>query len=235
MDITKYKNKRFSILGDSISTFEGYTNPANAVFYDREHKISSGVLTILDTWWGILIEKLGGEFWVNNSISGSTVTWHPLYEVESYGCSDERTSSLGKDGVAPNVIIVYLGINDFGAGVRVVNDKLEGGKNELAIFSIAYREMLEKLKKNYPNAEIWCLTLPISRCSKKERFEFPFYNGGWHLLEYCDAIRESVLEYDCKLIDLYKNCESYDTLDGFHPNGEGMREIAFAVLNSLSE
>ena len=70
-----YKEKKFSILGDSISTLQGYSEPDYAAFYDTAHKLKSGVLTPSDTWWGIVIERLDGELLVNNSISGSTVTF----------------------------------------------------------------------------------------------------------------------------------------------------------------
>ena len=76
MNIDKYKNKYISILGDSISTF--------AAFYNIERKIISHIATLSDTWWGQVIEKLGAKLLVNNSISGSTVTWHPSYEIQSY-------------------------------------------------------------------------------------------------------------------------------------------------------
>lgn len=56
----RYKGKYFSILGDSISTLQGYSEPEYAVFYDTTRKLESGVLTSLDTWWGQVIEQLGG-------------------------------------------------------------------------------------------------------------------------------------------------------------------------------
>ena len=73
-DATQQKHKlRFSILGDSISTFSGYSEPAGAEFYDAEKKVLSRVTSQKDTWWGRTIEALGGTLLVNNSFSGSTV------------------------------------------------------------------------------------------------------------------------------------------------------------------
>ena len=56
-----YQNKYFSILGDSISTLEGYSQPREAAFYSGERKLKSGVFTPSDTWWGQVIERLGGQ------------------------------------------------------------------------------------------------------------------------------------------------------------------------------
>lgn len=230
----KYINKYFSILGDSISTFEGYSEPYDAIFYDALTKCQSDILRVTDTWWGQVINYLGGELLVNNSFSGSLVSKHPDCEISSYGCSNERTSSLAKKGISPDVIMVFLGTNDWGYGIKV-NPKNKEEKDSISIFSVAYRMMLSKLKNNYPLAEIWCFTLPISNYKKVNGADFPYYYGGTHIEEYCNAIRESANEYGCKIIDLYNSGKKHDTIDGFHPNAIGMKAIADTVINILEK
>ena len=44
------EKRRISILGDSISTFAGYT-PEEAVFYDSYVQWETGVKSVEDTWW----------------------------------------------------------------------------------------------------------------------------------------------------------------------------------------
>lgn len=229
-----YKNKLFSILGDSISTFENCSVPDGAAYYDMSHKLACGILTTSDTWWGQVIDRLGGELLVNNSFSGSTVCRHPSYEIQSYACSDERTASLGKCGVSPDVILVYIGTNDWGCGFRIFpDDRFGDDEDSPCLFVPAYQQMLSKLRANYPKAEIWCFTMAVSRCSAKPSFTFPYYHGGRHINEYCEAIRLCAERYGCRLIDLYKRAELYDTLDGFHPTASGMQTIADAVLNEV--
>jgi hypothetical protein len=94
MDTEKYKDKRFSVLGDSISTLQGYSEPKNAEFYDALRMRKAGLHGVEDTWWGQVIARLGGKLLVNNSISGSTVCRRPTHTIPSYACSDERTSAL---------------------------------------------------------------------------------------------------------------------------------------------
>lgn len=229
-----YKNKFFSILGDSVSTLEGYSEPEFAAFYDTAHKLAADVLTPLDTWWGQVIDRLGGELLVNNSFSGSTVCRHSSHEIPSYACSDERTSALGRSGVMPDVIMVYMGTNDWGCGTKIRSEKgCKGAENPLVSFSTAYGSMLEKLRKNYPHAEIWCMSLAVSRCSAMEDFNFPYCYGGRHISEYCDAIQTCAEKHGALFFDLYHCMEAYDTLDGFHPNASGMKWIAEAVLSEL--
>ena len=224
-----YENKYFSLLGDSISTLEGCSQPDFAAFYDWEKKLLSGVLTTADTWWGQVIDALGGRLLVNNSFSGSTVCKLPAYEIESYGCSDERTGSLHTDGQNPDVILVYLGTNDWGQGLAPVPSV--GRAGGLCVFSEAYRAMLDKLRKNYPQAELWCFTLAVSKFPEGP---FPYCYRGHYMDEYCNVIRDLAEEYGCRLIDLYRTAAPYETIDGFHPNAQGMQTLAKGVISALT-
>lgn len=228
----RYKNKLFAIFGDSISTLDGYSRPDDAAFYVGMQKFKAGVFAPEDTWWGRVIEHLGGVLLMNNSISGSVVCKHPDCLISSYGCSDERTSALSREGTFPDVIMIFMGINDWGRGIKPTPDD-ESAEGDLSIFSVAYRNMLEKLQKNYPQAELWCFTLPVSTCTHRQDFVFPYDCGGHHIEEYCEVIRACAKKCGCRVIDLYGSSVPYDTIDGFHPNAEGMKTLADAVIYQL--
>ena len=229
----QYKNKLFSILGDSISTLEGYSEPEDTAHYTGLRMFEADVFTPADTWWGQVISHLGGELLVNNSFSGSMVTKHKNCLIPSYGCSDERTSSLDRAGKMPDVIMVYMGTNDRGWGVPPTPDDA-AVKEDMAVFSVAYSHMLEKLHKNYPQAEIWCFTL--SRCTRRNSAEIsiPDYFRGHHMDEYCNVIRACAEAYGCRLIDLCRAAAPYATVDDLHPNAEGMKTLADAVIRQLT-
>lgn len=230
-DLRKYEGKFFSILGDSISTLSGYNPPDCAVYYDWEHKYLSGVYTPSDTWWGKVIQALGGHLLVNNSWSGSMVCKHPLCEIESYGCSNNRTGGLGIGSQHPDVVMILMGLNDWGKGTRV---NPRAGEYDLNIFSVAYARMLHNIKENYPHAEIWCMTLPRSYWSSNPEFIAPECFSGVPMGDYCNAIRQCAKDADCRLIDLTASDALYDTIDGYHPNAEGMRTIADRILCALN-
>ncbi|MBQ2732737.1 MAG: hypothetical protein IJF74_01130 [Clostridia bacterium] len=225
------KTKYISVLGDSLSTLAGYNPPDYAVFYEWENKRTAGIYSPDDTWWGKVINALGGKLLVNNSFSGSTVTKHPSCEIESYGCSDARTSHLGFPTISPDIILVLLGINDWGCGMQIYPTEDEKGLN---VFSVAYSAMLEKIKSNYPDAEICCLTFPRSAYKDRPDIEIPFYKGGGSFADYCDAIKKCAKEASCRLLDIYEPNAPYDTIDGFHPTAEGMQTIADAVIAAYS-
>lgn len=72
-----FKDKQFSILGDSISTLEGFNPCGYKIFYDADNGRKFDVKEMNDTWWGKVINYFGGELLVNNSWSGSRVTKLP--------------------------------------------------------------------------------------------------------------------------------------------------------------
>ena len=62
-----------SILGDSLSTFEGYQPEGYAVFYDREKQALNGITSVYDMWWAKVNQALHAYLCVNNAYSGSKV------------------------------------------------------------------------------------------------------------------------------------------------------------------
>ena len=218
-----YEGKLFSVTGDSISTLHGYQTPEEVVFYTIEKREKTGVVTFTDTWWGHVIDSLGGELLANNSVSGSTVSVNPK-SANKYMCAttDERTSNLGKDGKNPDVIMIFLSINDGGIPAKAAPENEEEA-NDPTIFSVAYRQMLEKLKTNYPGAEIWCITVPKSDQSDRT-----------HTQPYTDEIIKLAPEMGVRLVNL-SDAPRYESLDGLHPTKNGMQTIGDAILAKIAE
>ena len=226
---SEYKSKKFSILADSISTFSGYNHPDCEIFYDAIRKRESGVLSYSDTWWGRALDRLGAELLINNSFSGSTVTRDKRHEIESYASGDTRIKSLANGALTPDVIMVFMGMNDWLGGAPLYPEDAEG---DIHCFSLDYKAMIEKLKREYPSAEIWCLALPARR-----EGEYPdegrFLRYERHINEFCEVIREVAHEYSVKLIDIYDPERPFETFDGYHPSYRGMATIADAVLGEI--
>lgn len=231
----KYYKKQFSIFGDSVSTLAGYNPKGYKVFYDSENCEKSGVKEMGDTWWGKVIDFFGGELLVNNSWSGSRVTRLPNSNTPfPSGCSEKRTSSLHINNVNPDVIIIYLGFNDWANGVHIYSNEthvLEFFSDEY--FIEAYEIMIIKLKENYPKAEIWCCTLNTTYMSSNPSFSFPGKYRGIHIEEYNNQIKQLAKTYGCKLIDLYSNQVPYDSIDGSHPNKYGMNTLATLIVKEI--
>ena len=60
---------KFSIMGDSISTYEGYNPFLYDVFYTEERAALAGLRSADDTWWMQVIHAFGGELCIINRVS----------------------------------------------------------------------------------------------------------------------------------------------------------------------
>lgn len=233
-DKNKYSGKQFSILGDSISTLDGYNPKGYEVFYRGDNCQMSGVTNMTDTWWGKVIDFFGGELLVNNSWSGSRVTKHPNNQtLFPSGCSNERTGSLHINNTKPDVIIIYLGINDWANGVELDGTSVFADELDMKYFSFAYKTIIEKIKSNYPEAEIMCCTLNTTFMSSNPSFKFPYTFCGKHIEEYNRIIMNTANTYSCRVIDLYGYYLPYDTIDGTHPNAQGMNLLATMMIREI--
>ena len=99
----------FSIMGDSISTYAGCNPEGYDVFYEGERRAATGVCSASDTWWARMVDLLGGRLLSNASFSGSMVEGAGF----PAGDSQERVEALGNGDLAPDAIVVFMGINDY--------------------------------------------------------------------------------------------------------------------------
>ena len=210
-----YTGKKVSVLGDSISTFQGVTLDDPNTFY-RTYQIRVGGFSgVGDTWWMRVIRGLGGVHERTNAYAGSCVT-------DGFGlgrgmCSDERTKALG----SPDAILIFGGANDLGFGVDADE------------FSRAYALMLSRLRAAYPGADIWCGTLINGR---KVIDSEPFFMGeepGKALEPFSGIIRSCAADAGAGLVDMAASGLVYDTIDGCHPTAHGMEQLAELWLSAV--
>lgn len=210
-----YKGEKFSILGDSISTFKGVTVDDPATFYGHVMCRKGGFSGVEDTWWMRVIAGLGGVLERDNAYSGSCVT-------EGYGlgrgaCTEQRIEALGN----PDVVLIFMGANDVGFGVPAQE------------FAAAYGLMLARLREKYPAAEIWCATLINGR---KVLDDEPYFMGedpATPLEPFSGIIRAGAEQAGAKLVDLAASGVLYDAIDGCHPTARGMEQLAALWLEAM--
>lgn len=215
-----YHGKTLSILGDSISTYSGYIPEGNATYYP-----AGTVQDVTDTWWKKLVDALGMTINVNNSWSGSRVT--TTNGETSAGCMT-RCQSLGTN---PDVIIVWMGINDFNNNVALGSyDGSSAIPADTTTFREAYGIMLNKILTAYPSSEVWVCTLP--QCERNGDSGFPEINGnGVALIQFNKAIIELAEAFGVKVLNHNKSGLTYQNMptfnpDNLHPNKYGHSLIA---------
>jgi len=200
----KYVGKKFAILGDSISTYDGYIPNDYKFFYPYP---TADVNDVNHTWWMQAINTIGAGLFVNNSYSGSTVAT----DASSATQSDSRLATLLVDGQAPDVIIIYMGSNDCASPYVSLED-----------FTKAYKVMLDKIKVLCPDAEIILCTLPVSELyAEADR------------LQYNEVIEDYAQEYALEVIPLSDVDITSDLVDSAHPYRSGMTKISKKVVETL--
>lgn len=246
------KGKNFSILGDSISTFAGYSNDVssnstignNVVYYQT----GSGLASVKETWWSLVEQATQMDVLVNNSWSGSRATATSFDDLSSgvvSRCENLHSDVGSKNGTKPDVIVVYLGTNDlWGENLTpaIVTPAFEGKEsifdqsgdyvNYLNNFTLSYAVMIDKIQKAYPEADVFaCTCLPNTSYS----------STATRLVSINNAIRAISEDFGLTLVDIQKSCDiitkpsEYTVDEGhIHPNKIGMEALARCVLGAMS-
>lgn len=228
-----------SILGDSISTYDGWIPEGFNVFYPFNGELTD----VSQTWWKSLINETKMELCANNSSSGSTCIGDSFsIDDPGSGCSDGRLSFLaGSQGRLPDVIVVYMGTNDLLKGIPIGDNDgtrlVEEGNIEN--FSDAYCMILDKLASYYPTAQIFCCTLaPVGDWGEDQPFILFENHLGLTAGDYSDQIRAIADNKGVSVVDLYDCGIEIDNLqemttDGAHLTPAGMECVKNAALDAL--
>jgi lysophospholipase L1-like esterase len=227
------KKYKFSILGDSISSYDGYTNnqsynsalPYNITYY-KSTMDKSDLESVNDTYWMISANALGLEICVPNACAASRVsdTVKQSYPDTFIPSGPERANALhrdGKDEMYPDVIFVFLGTNDIGNGI------------DLELFEKSYRKLIVSIKENYKSASLYVATiLPMHHNKPYTQQMLDAYN---------ESIRNTARTFSAGIVDFAVECgvtmENYQntTADGLHPNRLGMKKLADCLTRTLKK
>lgn len=179
----------------------------------------------------------------NNSWSGSRVV-----SMTTAGKSAQDRCTLLDNGTHPDVIIAYIGINDFNNGVDIGSYNGKGAiPSTTSTFREAYANMLYKMLNKYKTSKIYCCTLPNVERTTTDIVNPEVNSKGVYLSEYNDAIRELCKAFCVEVIDLescgitHYNASTYmgdfnsSTGQFTHPNSKGHKLIADKVLRTITE
>jgi len=250
-ETVSFAGKTLSILGASTATYEGVSNDteANSTIGDNDVYYTEGRhgVYLKDTWWQQVIDALDMELLVNNSWSGSCV-FMPRKGAASVGYGD-RAVNLHNDhtGREPEVILIYIGGNDFayypdtfGTAAEVCYDALIPGHGSYAepqTTCEAYAILLHKVQNRYPNAKIYCMT---SAARRDPDYPGDSYPDAGQPTAYNAELAAVAERFGFPVIDLEqaipKEAAVFDTLMGdkrAHPNALGMDRFTNQVLTVL--
>lgn len=254
--------KYVSILGDSISTFNGYSNDAtvNSTIGGNGHRYDAGaadtkpgsycLLESVDhTWWMHFANRSGMKLLVNNSWAGSQVFGNQTsdgrlipaaYLDRCINLHDNTVeNNPGNTPIHPDVIFVYLGINDYNFNRNNVGKgavdyanliSSDGSYVTPTTFGEAYGILLHKMQNAYPDAQIFAMTLLPENLYSVDMAAWAEHNA---------YIRAAAEFYNVPVVDLAENCaitwENYSgyMIDKIHPTTAGMELISNCIEEEL--
>ena len=201
-----------TIFGDSYSTFEGYITPASNEpwYYQNGNKPQrTDVTDVTQTWWHQLITKQGWHLCMNNSYSGSTVSYSG-YDGADYSLRSflTRMTNLG----CPDIIFVFAGTNDSWPGAPMGDYRYDDFAHaDFFQFRPAMARMLEYMTKRYINTRIYFIL-----------------NDGLRE-EVNSSVTTICQHYGVPCIRLH----DIDKMSG-HPSAKGMQQIAQQIEEFLN-
>lgn len=210
------KGKKLSVLGDSISTYRGVSNDASAnktLFYNPWFHWYSGQFSVDKTYWKRVMDKFGLELCINNSWSGGN-----LSGMDNPDSGVNRAKNLARDdGAIPDIVIVFMGINDLGRKV------------EPSVFENDYKRTLETIKEQYNSPIVCCVNLPDRDPVMKERTQI------FNEIIANSAEKQGERFFVANLFDSRLNNDFYydNTVDGIHPDEDGMKIIAEVIIDAI--
>lgn len=209
--------KRVSILGDSISTYQGFTPyPSN---YQYPKAAYTDFTSVSQTWWHqIIYDKMtNAKLEVNSSYTGTCVQETTSQGHPGYGFL-HRYVELGN----PDVILINGGTNDswsFKLPVGTLDFSIATDNLDEYQFAQAYDKLIRLMKAKYPNAQIACI---IGDAVMDAQYA-----------SYAQVIRDVCDHYNLPYAEVTFANRSASTYDNVHPNVEGMQDMADQIWNAL--
>ena len=236
-DEKPWKGLKVSVLGDSISTYKGWSE-------HNTYYTSSKIPSVNSMWWKQVCEILGAEPLViearaSSCCAVSDVAW--TRDITP-AVDDSRCKNLHKDNTEPDIIFIAMGVNDFQANVPLGDwdGHSELSPDDVRTWRGAYANTIQKIHQRYPYALVFCLS--------------PFYfvrgssatvnvNKHGTYKDYEDAMKEVCELLQCVYIDANnfgftrQNYTSQNfvfddhTADGslFHPNATGQEILGQCI------
>lgn len=228
------KEEVVSILGDSISSYDGFIPSGYTPFYPEKDITDPN-----KTWWQIALTSTGFTLGTNGSSGGCACVGNSTSDDIVVASTNRRINALG-DNKEPTKIIVYLGTNDLlGSYALGSNDgTADVAEGSIDNFADAYTLILSKIKSRYPDAKIYCCT-PATIYTWDTGSFAPAVNGNGDTVNSFNSVIKTIAgNKGATVIDL-QSCgidgSNVNTMlqDGVHPTTEGMKLIANSVISAI--
>lgn len=224
-----------AFLGDSITTYEGYSEPKDSEYYGYYYP-KDNVDDVNKTWWYMVAKGLRFD---TSKISVSAIARSTFRSqsdptiVPAY--DDRRINKLSEHGY-PALIFVNMGTNDaYGNDMGVMPGTVAiEDLNELSKTSLYNTVFLtiRKIQSRYSNSVI--VGIIPKWCTMGNSYPFNKYEQAMKVIEDCyNAL--GIYYIDLRRCGITQSNSAAYTIDGIHPNANGMKKMARYVIQRTLE
>ena len=241
--------KNLSLLGGSISAYQGYVPVGNLAYYTGSN---AGVSSVDQMWWSIMCDYTGMKPCIINAWSGSGITQLTGDHADRVPMSDDtRCGNLHTADDQPDIILIIGGTNDWTYASGDANLPLDWNGTDTPVITDNFTEALactvKKVQTNYPNAlVILCSTVFCQRGTDNGYTYYRTVDSENYTLEMYDDKIEYVAK--CmkvpylKVNDIGFNRENYyptyaidSAVNPTHPNAAGHYKIGRYMADKIIE
>lgn len=212
---------RIGLIGDSISTFEGWIPEGYAAYYP---KTASEITEVTQTYWHRLIYDLMPDAVLDRNLAYSATRVAIIGTGDDYDKNDFVTRVDNIGFVNPDIVLIHGGTNDRRAstpnhvplgeyGFDLPIDQLDR-----TCFRSAYVCLVRKIMEKHPGVKIVCIIGDTLNTDK--------YQG------LADSIRTIAEHYGFSTVSFSYALES---ADGVHPNASGAQYMADRIYEVMAQ
>jgi len=212
---------RVGVIGDSISTFEGWIPEGYVAYYPNS---SSDIKTVEQTYWHRLIYDLMPDAILDRNISFSATRVAKIGAEDKYDNNDfiTRLESMGFDD--PDIVLIHGGTNDRRKSLptHVPLGEFDYDTPVESLDRMSFRPsyicLVRKIMTLYPGVKIVCL---VGDTLNTEKY-----------MALADSIREIAAHYGLPVVDF---SYAIETADGVHPSAGGASYMADRIFDILEK
>ena len=208
---------RVSLLGDSITTYKGYTMyPSNGQYPNSNY---SDFTSVSQTYWYQLIynKMTNAVLEVNSAYTGTCVQNTTSKGHPGYGFL-QRYVDLGN----PDVIFINGGTNDawsYSLPVGTLDFTKATEDLDTYQFAQAYDKLIRLIRAKYPKAKVFCIIGDNVMDAGKTA--------------YAKVIRDVCNQCGLHYAEVVFSDRASSTYDNVHPNVAGMKDMANQIWNQV--
>ena len=208
------KNYKYSVLGDSRSTFRGISPWSDHCHYPDNYLKNSN-----DMWWAIMERNTGLQRLKIDAFSGSRISTGgttPHYADGYEFCTDLRINELVDGETNPDFVFVYGGVNDWYNNIAIGNtsynsDDTDNVANALSI-------TLKKIQTKIPNAKIYVILENYTDNVYRGQYNFPVNSSKIPLGDLIEAQKNVCIKMRIPYIDTSEININHSNITDFLPD-----------------